>query len=62
MSGDGVLDIKNTLLYKHSLYINKEVNLHKWYQSEKEHQDIGYERAWMDWMIFIKDNPKKDQN
>jgi len=61
VSGDGVIDVKNTLLYKHSLRIHQEVDLHKWYESEKQHHDIGYEKAWINWMIFVKE-PKKDLN
>ena len=55
MSEDGCLDVRNTLLYQHSLRIQQEVDLHKWYESEKQHHDIGYERAWIDWIIFVKD-------
>jgi len=28
-----------------------EIQLHKWYESEKAGHDIGWERATVDWMI-----------
>ncbi len=33
--------------------IKKDVELHKWYESEKRGYDIGWNRAYIDWLINI---------
>ncbi|NKB23323.1 MAG: hypothetical protein GKR87_02830 [Kiritimatiellae bacterium] len=42
---------KKTKLYIHGQELKKEINLHKWYESEKAGYDIGWERASIDWMV-----------
>jgi hypothetical protein len=43
--------IKNTRLVTQWLEIKKDVELHKWYESEKAGHDIGWDRAFTDWLI-----------
>lgn len=43
--------VRNTRLFREWEEIKKEIQLHKWYESEKAGYDIGWERATVDWMI-----------
>jgi hypothetical protein len=43
--------VKNSLLYKEYLAECDEILRHKWIESEKAACDIGFERAWMDWIV-----------
>lgn len=43
--------IKNTLLYRQWEQMKREIQLHKWYESQKAGYDIGWERAVIDWLI-----------
>lgn len=43
--------VRNTRLYRHWEEMKREIQLHKWYESEKAGYDIGWERAAIDWMI-----------
>ena len=43
--------VKNSQLYKEFLAEREEVQRHKWIESEKAGQDIGFERALVDWMV-----------
>lgn len=43
--------IQNTHLFRQWESIKQEINLHKWYESEKAGHDIGWERASVDWTI-----------
>ncbi len=43
--------IKRTHLFRRSLEIRREIDLHKWYESEKAGYDIGRDRASIDWLI-----------
>jgi len=55
MQANEFLDIRETLLFKYSQKIRSEVDRHKWLESEKQHNDIGYERAFIDWLIFYRE-------
>jgi hypothetical protein len=43
--------VRNTRLFREWEGIKREIQLHKWYESEKAGHDIGWERATVDWMI-----------
>ena len=43
--------VKNSRLYKEFLAEREEVLRHKWIESEKAGQDIGFERALVEWMV-----------
>ena len=43
--------VKNTRLFRQWEVMKHEIQLHKWYESEKAGHDIGWERATVDWMI-----------
>lgn len=42
--------LKNSSLYQEFLAERQEILRHKWIESEKAGQDIGFERALMDWI------------
>ncbi len=42
---EGVDLVKNSVLYKEFLAEREEILRHKWIESEKAGQDIGFERA-----------------
>ena len=43
--------LKNSSLYREFQAEREEVLKHKWIESEKAGQDIGFERALTDWII-----------
>jgi hypothetical protein len=43
--------MKNSLLYKEFVCEREEILRHKWIESEKAGQDIGFEKALLDWVI-----------
>jgi hypothetical protein len=43
--------VKNSLLYKEFISEREEILRHKWIESEKAGQDIGFEKALLDWVI-----------
>lgn len=43
--------IRRTCLFRSWEQLRAEIELHKWYESEKAGYDIGWERAAVDWMI-----------
>jgi hypothetical protein len=43
--------VKNSVLYKEFLAEREEILKHKWIESEKAGQDIGFERALLDWIV-----------
>ncbi len=45
--------VRNTRLFRQWDCIKQEIQLHKWYESEKAGYDIGWERAAVDWMIHF---------
>ncbi|OHE80823.1 MAG: hypothetical protein A2107_02390 [Verrucomicrobia bacterium GWF2_62_7] len=42
--------VKQTSLYKEFIAEREEILRHKWLESEKAGQDIGFERALVDWV------------
>ena len=51
--------IEKTLLYKKYKEDIEHILKHKWYLSEREGKDVGYERALFDWMLNEKNRSKK---
>ena len=43
--------VRNTRLFRQWEETKREIQRHKWYESEKAGHDIGWERAAVDWMI-----------
>jgi hypothetical protein len=43
--------LKNSSLYREFQAEREEILRHKWIESEKAGQDIGFERALTDWII-----------
>ncbi len=46
--------VKNSVLYKEFLAEREEILRHKWIESEKVGQDIGFERALLDWIVKFR--------
>lgn len=47
---------KDTALYREFLAERDEILRHKWLESEKAGNDIGFERALLDWLIKHRTN------
>lgn len=47
--------IKNTDLYKRFIEERDQILLNKWFMSEKEGQDVGFERALLNWVSYHRD-------
>ncbi len=43
--------VKNSVLYKEFLAEREEILKHKWIESEKAGNDIGFEKALLDWIV-----------
>ena len=43
--------VRSSALYKEFLAEREEILRHKWLESEKAKQDIGFERALLDWIV-----------
>ncbi|MGF1656643.1 MAG: hypothetical protein ACFCU3_06650 [Verrucomicrobiales bacterium] len=50
--------LKNSALYKEFLAEREEILRHKWIESEKEGQDIGFEKALLDWIVKYRSSWK----
>ncbi|NBW56593.1 DUF4032 domain-containing protein [bacterium] len=53
------VEITNSLLYKEFLKEREEILKNKWYMSEKEGRDVGFERALIDWVSKHRTEWKK---
>lgn len=55
--------VKNSVLYREFLAEREEILRHKWIESEKSGQDIGFEKALLEWIVKYRstwrDNRKK---
>jgi hypothetical protein len=49
-----VINLEETSLYKEFLAEKEEILKHKWYESERAGEDIGFTRALIDWTIKFK--------
>lgn len=56
---DGADFVKNSVLYKEFLAEREEILRHKWIESEKAGQDIGFERALLDWIVKYRSEWRK---
>jgi hypothetical protein len=48
--------VKDSALYKEFLAERAEILKHKWIESEKAGEDIGFERALLDWILKHRSN------
>lgn len=60
------MNVQETSLYREYLALKEEVSKHKWYESEKAGQDIGWARALIDWTLkfkskWLKERQNKEQ-
>jgi len=53
---DQVQFVKESALYKEFLAERAEILKHKWIESEKAGEDIGFERALLDWIVKHRSN------
>lgn len=53
--------VKNSVLYKEFLAEREEILRHKWIESEKAGQDIGFERALLDWIVKYRSGWRADR-
>ena len=54
--GNGISEmIQNSDLYKRFLQERDEILKNKWYMSEREGKDVGFERALLDWVWYHRD-------
>ncbi len=53
--------VKNSVLYKEFLAEREEILRHKWIESEKIGQDIGFERALLDWIVKYRSAWRSDR-
>lgn len=58
-STDDVEVFKKTSLYREFLAEREEILKHKWIESEKAGEDIGYERALTEWIMKHKSKWRK---
>lgn len=42
---------RNSTLYREFLLEREEILRHKWYLSEQAGQDVGFEKALLDWIV-----------
>lgn len=49
-------------LYKEFLAEREEILKHKWIESEKNGEDIGFERALLDWIRKHRESWRKHRN
>ncbi|MEI6491424.1 MAG: hypothetical protein WCO94_02665 [Verrucomicrobiota bacterium] len=54
--------VKNSVLYKEFLAEREEILRHKWIESEKIGQDIGFERALLDWIVKYRSTWRTDRS
>ena len=53
---------KRSTLYQEFLAEREEILRHKWIESEKKGQDIGFERALLDWIRKHRENWRGARN
>jgi len=51
----------NSALYKEFLREREEILKNKWYMSEKEGKDVGFERALLNWVSNYRTEWKKEK-
>jgi len=50
------LELSNTALYRRFLEERQCILENKWYMSEKEGKDVGFERALLDWVMHHRNS------
>jgi|OM-RGC.v1.036525367 hypothetical protein len=50
------MNLKTVSLYRKFIEMQKEINKHKWIESEKKGMDIGFEQALLDWISKHRSN------
>jgi len=58
-SADTILT--NSKLYKEFLAEREEILRNKWFMSEREGKDVGFERALLDWVMHFRDGWKRNR-
>jgi len=53
--------VKNSRLVSRWQAIKHEIELHKWYESERAGHDIGWDRAAASWQMHYGRPPKEDK-
>ena len=48
--------VRDSALYKEFLAERAEILKHKWIESEKAGEDIGFEKALLDWIVKHRSN------
>jgi hypothetical protein len=59
MNADEKFHVEALLIYKEAFAQKKEVERHKWLESEKAGKDIGYDTALINWVIKHKSKWKE---
>ena len=54
--GEQAQFVKNSVLYKEFLAEREGILKHKWIESEKAGNDIGFEKALCDWIVKHRSN------
>ncbi|MBN1403564.1 MAG: hypothetical protein JW942_03735 [Opitutales bacterium] len=60
-SHNGEEFIQRSSLYQEFLAERQEIMRHKWLESEKAGQDIGFERALLDWIRNHRDSWRRSR-
>lgn len=60
LSGD--INLFHTALYKRFTEEREQILKNKWYMSEREGSDVGFERALMDWVSNHRTKWFKEKN
>jgi len=58
---DGSEFVRNSVLYREFLAEREEILRHKWIESEKAGQDIGFERALLDWIVHHRSSWRSER-
>lgn len=51
--------IKNSSVYQYYCAERDEILKHKWIESEKAGEDIGFEKALLDWVLYHRSDWRK---
>ena len=52
--------LRNSRLYQECLAEKGEILRHKWFKSEKAGRDIGFDRAFLDWILNHRDRWRQE--
>ena len=55
-------ELKNSALYRELLAEREEILRNKWFMSEREGSDVGFERALIDWVSKHRNSWKKSRS